>query len=217
MFLSMKKLVLKFFTVVLLIFLISSCDNVTEDINLNNQNSSSDKMSLSARNILDEDIRGVFNQEISYGEIRSFELESEDLFFKEVLNSNGIVIGYVDENNGKYGVSDIRSTDIHRYVDLKSQKEYIFDINYSNAYNRKMPDFELYANNQANTMMSSGDNRCMANFLICSTTASLAAIAIAASDGPLPFMDAVAVSTYIAANALCVSNYDLCKNPPKST
>lgn len=52
MFLSMKKLVLKFFTVVLLIFLISSCDNVTEDINLNNQNSSSDKMSLSARNKL---------------------------------------------------------------------------------------------------------------------------------------------------------------------
>lgn len=208
---------MKFITVILLIFLICSCNSDNEDKNFDSQEVSSDNISPLARITFDNDVKEVFKQDISYGEIRSLRFESNDYFFTEVLNSNGIVIGYVDENEGKYGVSDISSSYIHRYVDLKNQKEYIFDLNHSHTYNIIIPDFELFTNNQVNDMVTSGDNRCMGNFMLCTATASLAAIAIAASDGPLPFMDALAVTTFITANALCVSNYDLCTNPPKAS
>lgn len=212
----MKNLCMKFSTVILLIFLVCSCNSDNEDNNFDSQEASSDNISPLARVTFD-DVNDVFKQNISYGEVKSVRFEFSDYFFTEVLNSNGIVIGYVDENEGKYGVSDISSSYIHRYVDLKNQKEYIFDLNHSQTYNTIVPDFELFTNNQVNVMVTSGDNRCMGNFMLCSATASLAAIAIAASDGPLPFMDALAVSTFITANGLCVSNYDLCINPPKAS
>jgi hypothetical protein len=195
---------------------VQSCSN---DKNLEDRESIDDiqsNISLASRSSSIEDIEMVFKEEVRYGATQRVTYQSRDYFYEEVLNSSGAVIGYIDENEGKYGVSDLRLSNIHRYVDLINNQEYIFDLNYSDTYATVIPDFELFTNDQVNSMiLSGGNNRCMGNFLLCSTVATLASIAIAASDGPLPFMDVLAVSTYISANALCVSNYDLCINPPK--
>ena len=52
-------------------------------------------------------------------------------------------------------------------------------------------------------------SRCrdIGGFALCYGVAALQAVAMAASDGPLPFMDVLAVSTLVGSTALCIRSF----------
>jgi len=59
--------------------------------------------------------------------------------------------------------------------------------------------------------VSFGPNTCGYKLMLCAAGCTLGALAIAASDGPLPIMDALAVSFYIVCNTGCAVDSANCE------
>ncbi len=180
---------------------IEESDNVVLDSNLYFQRTSSIDFKT--------DMSSYYKGEIEFG-VEKF-VEEHSVNTTEILK-NGIVVGYFIENSGNFGIGDISKSGKIVYYDLVKKLGYSFDIAYNQDYETDLPlfnddyiDYEVYA-----------DNRCQGQLMLCIAGCTLASIAIAASDGPLPFMDAVAVSTYVVCNGHCVVSYDLCVNPPRN-
>lgn len=58
-----------------------------------------------------------------------------------------------------------------------------------------------------NTVTFNKECRDLPGFALCYAGALLSSVAIAASDGPLPFMDVLAVSTLVTNTALCIRSW----------
>jgi len=168
---------------------------------------SSSYLQRTSPNDFKTDISRYYNSNIEFG-VEEF-VEEHSVNATEILK-NGTVVGYFIENSGNFGIGDISINSKIVYYDLVKEVGYSFDIAYNEDYETYIPafnddyiDYELYR-----------DNRCQGQLMLCTGGCTLASLAIAASDGPLPFMDAIAVSTYIVCNGHCAVSYDLCINPP---
>src|SRR5690606_9582479 len=154
-------------------------------------------------------IRNYYQSNYAFG-VDSYSAEY-DTYTTEILIGNQIV-GYITQNSEISGLADIRVFESEKklkFSDITNQKNYNFNLAFNDDFNTLVPDFEDSIN-----YATFADPRCQGNLILCTGVYALASIGIAASDGPLPFMDALAASTFITCNAHCASTYDLCVNPP---
>jgi len=204
---SLKKKKLNQFLTLLLssVFMLSCSENDNKNIESIDLNSGMNKRTI---NDLRDKINFYYGYEIDFG-VEKY-LSNESINTIELIK-DGVVVGYLLENNNNYGIGNISISNKILYFDILKEVEFPFDLVYNDDFDTVLPsfnddffDYEIYS-----------DNRCQGNLMLCATGCTLGALGIAASDGPLPFMDVVAASFYISCNAGCALSYDLCVNPPK--
>uniref|UniRef100_UPI004049E868 hypothetical protein n=1 Tax=Gelidibacter sp. TaxID=2018083 RepID=UPI004049E868 len=158
-----------------------------------------------------EQVLDYFKENFRFG--KEFLLEEYNANMIEIIIENTLVGYYIDNKDfNSIGVVDIRDIDFIKYVNVSKINEiFSFALIFNNDYDTIVPDFNV----DYFTALNRGDDRCQGNLMLCTGTCTLGALGIAASDGPLPFADALAVSFWVGCNAHCVSSFDLCMNPPK--
>lgn len=192
-----------FATVILGTFVITSCSNEEETVEKSISNSNR------RENInLDLIIKEYYRADYNFGsETYS---EEYDIAVTEILIS-GHIVGYVTKNSSSLGLTDIRifeSDKKLKFLDIVEEKNYTFDLVYDEEFDALIPDFD-----GSFDYTPYADNRCKGQLILCTGLCTLSAAAIAASDGPLPFMDAVAATYWVGCQGKCVVDYDLCANP----
>lgn len=204
-----KKTIILAFLSTLCIFQFS-CENAEVE-NLSSTNSY-DNLTNNENSIttfsysFDNKIKNYFKSTFITGEV----VANYDGLKGQKLIINGQMVGIiVSDREGKIGFTDSRKAGRIKYFDLTKDRLFDMPIVFNPEYQILVPDF----NNGYFTEVK--DNRCQGNFTLCSAGCTLAAVAVAASDGPLPFMDAIALAGWSTCQGLCLSSYDLCVNPPK--
>ncbi|HLW63042.1 MAG TPA: hypothetical protein VKY33_06530 [Flavobacterium sp.] len=131
-----------------------------------------------------------------------YQVEAQDIIVK------GDVVGSLAfTNDGDFGVLDVRNTDTeYKYFDSKTNFMFLFVSKYNNEAKRFIPDFE----NTVYYEVRKDPNPCQTQLTLCTATCTLAAIAVAASDGPSPFMDVVAITGWTTCNGACISVHADC-------
>ena len=131
-----------------------------------------------------------------------YQVEAQDIIVK------GDVVGSLAfTNDGDFGVLDVRNTDTeYKYFDSKTNFMFLFTSKYNNGAKRFIPDFE----NTVYYEVRKDPNPCQTQLTLCTATCTLAAIAVAASDGPAPFMDVIAIAGWTTCNGGCISAHESC-------
>lgn len=135
-------------------------------------------------------------------------LSQQNKYITEIYTNN-ILSGYLLQDGSKntIGFSNITNSKILKYHDFIIAEDYSFDITYSSEYNCNIPNFKnnnlLSDTNSTSKILNPCTNDCQGALITCAAVTVIAAVAIAASDGPLPMMDVLEASTYVAGMANC--------------
>lgn len=149
-------------------------------------------------------------------ELKNQKYIAEHRKFVTEIYANNTLSGYLlqDEAKNTIGFSIITNSEILKYHDFITAEDYSFDLTYSIENKCNVPNFEKNSffkfKNSKTVNVNSCENDCQGALISCGAVTVLAAVAIAASDGPLPVMDVIAVSTYVAGMANCAYNNKSC-------
>lgn len=208
----LKKTAVLALTVTLGIFLFSCENGETMDSTNSNDyetsNYSDNSMTtFSSPDDYDLKIKNYFGRAFEIGEVVG---EDAGLRGQKLIVAGQMVGVIVSDDEGKMGFTDSRTEGRVKYFDLRKNRLFDMPIVFNPEYQILVPDFN------GGYFTEVKDNRCQGQFTLCSAGCTLAAVAVAASDGPLPFMDALAITGWTTCQGLCLSSYDLCVNPPKN-
>jgi len=132
--------------------------------------------------------------------LREYDFTLTEIVIKEE------VVGYTVERGTSLQIGDIRFIESDKklnFLDVSSDKVYVFDMVYSDEYGFDVPIF----NDDNDYEVEWG---CGLSMSLCTTACVLGTIGIAVADGHLPLMDVVAVAFYVACNADCIVDYENC-------
>lgn len=145
----------------------------------------------------------MFYEELSKADFKTYEENGNKTIYATldsgyfVDDSEIIVFTEIDKSNSKAIIHDFTSN-------IKS--EIVLNVNSEGYFNsvdeNSLLQNVLYTNN--NNKRSCSDQ---AGFASCYAVVLIGAIAIAASDGPLPFMDTLAVTAFLAGVTQCTVSY----------
>ena len=211
-FFKMKKIV-SFFT---LVILISSCSKENESVDLE---AVVETQSLLIQKYLEFDTKK--NQDYSFKELNINNDISEFGFDQSVtelveISENQKFIGYLLRNGEKfYQVKYLdESLETFDLIDMDDKNQYSFERQYSPELDFKVvyPSGYFFNGEKSNPgHQNAAMDQCDVIFALQVTACVTASLAIAASDGPAPFMDILAASTYITCNAAAAAAHTKCK------
>lgn len=157
------------------------------------------------------------SQEVSFNTIRTELMRSDktreateaDLFIAEEVFIKDELIGYLSDYNNTMIFSTLSQEGNDAVIivdDLESSSIYAFDMVYSEEFGYDM--IKVFNEDDAQrTDMTACDVAFIANVAAC----VIGTIGIAASDGPLPFADALAATFYVACNTGATASYTSCR------
>jgi hypothetical protein len=138
-------------------------------------------------------------------------IAEHDLFVVEILSNSklsGVLV--VDKDMNAKGFGNLKNDNFLEYYDVNLNKNYIFDMEFSSEHNLVLPNFNENENINLYPRNNSCQNSCQGGLILCTATCTLAALAVAASDGPLPFMDVVAAAGWTTCNGTCAYSHQSC-------
>lgn len=158
---------------------------------------------------LSADVVQKLKQDFVTFELKNSKYLSQQNKYITEIYTNNILSGYLLQDGSKntIGFSNITNSKILKYHDFIIAEDYSFDITYSSEYKCNIPNFKknnlLEDTKSSSKIFNECTNDCQGALITCAAVTVIAAVAIAASDGPLPVMDVLAASTYVAGMANC--------------
>jgi hypothetical protein len=158
---------------------------------------------------LSADVVQKLKQDFVTFELKNSKYLSQQNKYITEIYTNNILSGYLLQDGSKntIGFSNITNSKILKYHDFIIAEDYSFDITYSSEYKCNIPNFKknnlLEDTKSSSKIFNECTNDCQGALITCAAVTVIAAVSIAASDGPLPFMDVLAASAYVAGMANC--------------
>ena len=123
------------------------------------------------------------------------------------VENNNNIKGYLVIVDGDYSYTAV-GNDKFDYINLIDDSKLTFErINDNNGYN----GVDFGQNELKGASLTNQDTPCSSTRAACITGCTVVAVLMAASDGPLPAMDAVAVATWGICAKQCYAAEDVCE------
>ena len=179
---------------------------VSLSLNLNAKNINSEYFSKPIFKLLEQKNPELFN-ELKFSNLQIKNVDGKNVYYATLKNgyfiddSEKMIYSEFDKIKNKLIVYDFTSN-------YKTYMNLIVDRNnkYSAVDDKNIVTQDIFDNNTANNSGVTFKRGCRdhAGFALCYAGVLISSLAIAASDGPLPFMDAAAISYAVVGTASCI-------------
>jgi|TARA_B110000238_G_C16040036_1_gene401468 hypothetical protein len=188
----------KTISLLIILTLISSC--TSEENIITNE----DQIAL-------ESLKPELISSIDFNTKTTYKTDNGDIVYYKIKNNDNSFL--FKDYMGNFSVIDILNNDKFNYIGISKELKLSFEMNYNEKYKTKIVNLESTLNNQiSNQLLKKSSSSCSTRYGIDLGMCLISVAGIAASDGPLPFADVLAISYGVACGVRAADSYGDCLN-----
>ena len=180
------------------LIIISSCNN-EEHINFSEDQLLLGELNPELVNLVDFDTKGTYSS------------ENGNIVYYKIKDKNNSFL--FKDYSGDFSIVDILENEKFIYTGISKDINLNFEMTYNKEYDTKIVNLKSTLNNQiSKQLLRKGSTSCSTGYAVDLGLCLIGAAGIAASDGPLPFADALAVTFGVACGVRAADTLGACLN-----